>query len=54
MKEAVLVTLEGLAEAIEDGEELPVFQQGKQDTLVILESDSGIGGGGEGGKGGRR
>lgn len=45
--EAVLATLEVLAKAIENREEPPVFQQGEQDTLVILGSDSGIGGGGK-------
>lgn len=35
-EEAVLATLEGMAEAIEDGEEHSVFHQGEKDTLVIL------------------
>ena len=47
MEEAVLATLKGLVEAIEDGEEPLVFLQGEQDTLVILGSGSGIGGRGE-------
>lgn len=52
MEEVVLATLEGLEEAIEDGEEPLVFQQGEQDTLVILGSDFGTRGGGEGSRGG--
>ena len=46
VEEAVLATLEGLAKAIEEGEEPLVFWQGEQDTLVILGSDSGARGGG--------
>lgn len=44
MEEVVLATLESLVEAIENGEEPPTFQQGEQDTLLILGSNSGIGG----------
>ena len=51
MEEAVLSTLEGLEETIKDEEEPLVFQLGEQVTLVILGSDSGIGGEGEGIKG---
>lgn len=53
MKEAVLDKLKGMIEAIEDGEEPMVFQQGEQDTLVILGSDSSTWGRGEGNRGGR-
>jgi len=53
VEEAVLATLEGLAEAIEDRGEPMVFSQGKQDTLMILGSDSIIGGRGEGSRGAR-
>ena len=48
VEEAVLATLEGLEEAIEDREEPPIFLKEKQVTLVILGSKSSIGGGGEG------
>ena len=47
MEEAVLVTLEGLEEAIEDREEPPIFFEDKQGTLVVLGSNSGIGAGGK-------
>ena len=40
-----------MIEAIEEVEEPPVFRQGEQDTLVILESNSSIGGEGEGNRG---
>jgi len=50
--EVIIATLEGLAEAIEDKEEPPLFRQGERDTLVILGSNSGTGGGGEGSRGG--
>ena len=52
MEEAVLATLEGLSEAIENREEPLVFQEGEWDTLMIFGSDSNIGGGGEGSEGG--
>ena len=44
--------IEGLAESIEDGEEPLVFQKGKQDTIVILGSNSITGGRGTGSGGG--
>ena len=55
MEEAILATLEGLEEAIEDGEESLIFPRDEQGTLVILGSNSGIWGGGKGngGVGGR-
>lgn len=52
MKEVVLATLEGLEEVVKDKEEPSVFWQGEWDTLIILGSDSGIGGVGEGSRGG--
>lgn len=52
MEEAFLAILEVLEEAIENGEEPLVFQQGEWDTLMILGLDSSIGGGGEGSGGG--
>ena len=52
MEEVVLATLEGLEEAIEYGEEPPFFQQGEQDPLVTMGSNSGTGGRGEGSGGG--
>ena len=48
VEEAVLATLEGLEEAIEDGEEPPIFYEDGHCTLVVLGSNSGIGGRGEG------
>ena len=48
MEQAVLAMLEGLKEVIEEGEEPPIFLQDQQATLVILGSNSGIGGRGEG------
>lgn len=55
MEEAVLSTLEGLVEVVENREEPSVFRQGEQDTLIILGIDSGTWGRGEGrwGGGGR-
>ena len=53
VEEAILATLKGRAEAIEDGEEPLVFRQGEQGTLVILRLDSGTGDGREGREGGR-
>lgn len=53
VEEEVLTTFEGLVEAFEDGEEPMVFQQGKEDTLLTLGLNSGIGGRGEGSGGGR-
>ena len=52
MEEAVLAPLEGLEEAIEDGEEPLIFFEYKQGILVALESKFDIGGRGEGNKGG--
>jgi len=52
MEEAILAMLEGLEEAIEDGEEPPIFLEDEQGTLVILGSNSSIGGKGEGSRGG--
>lgn len=52
LEEVVLATLEGLAKAIEDGEEPSFFWQGERDTLVVLGSDFGTGGRGEGSGGG--
>ena len=52
MEEAILATLEGLAEAVENKEEPIVFQQEERDTLMILGSDFCTRGGGEGNGGG--
>lgn len=52
VEEAALATFQGLAEAIEDGEEPLVFRQCEHDTLVILGSNSSIGGEREGSRGG--
>ena len=52
VEEAVLATLEGLGEAIEDENKSPILRQSEQGTLVVLGLDLGIGGGGEGRGGG--
>lgn len=51
MVEAVLATLECLQEAIEDGEEPPMLFEDEQVTLVVLGSNSSIGGRVEGSRG---
>lgn len=52
MEEAFLATLEGMAESIENREELLVLQQEQRDTLMILCLESGTRGKGEGNRGG--